>query len=115
MSMGLTNKILLKFSKKWWSDETKGFSLIWTNDDKKKIQKEFNLGPWKNGKSWLEDIFGFYVVDSHDDVLLGWVVGELADRMEEMSDETIGKGCLYLLNKFLGKMYEISSLETVIW
>lgn len=63
----------------------------------------------------MEDIFGFYVVDSHPNVLLGWVVGELAHKVEELPDNMIMKGCVFLIRKFLKNIYLITSPDKIIW
>lgn len=111
LSIGTVDKILLKFPFRWWPSDCKGFSLVWTEADSANVLDEFPYGPCKNGRSWLEDIFGFYTIDSHSQVLLGWVVGEFAAEVELLSDEIIISGCLYLLKKFLGDLYDISHPE----
>lgn len=100
LSIGTVNKILLKFPFRWWPTDCKGFSLVWSEDDSANLSTEFLHGPSKNGKSWLEDIFGFYTIDSHSQVLLGWVVGELATEVESLPDEIVISGCMFLLKKF---------------
>lgn len=109
------NKILVKFPHKWWYSDTKGFSFLWTEDDKRNLRDEFPYcEPSSNGVSWLEEIFGFYVIDSHPDVLLGWVVGRNAADVERLSDEIVTSGCMYLLKKFAGDVYEIPEAEQII-
>lgn len=107
-TFGIVNKILLKFPTKWWPDDLKGFSFLWTDEDRKSLLQDFPHGPSINGKSWLEDIFGFYVLDSHPRILLGWIVGELALAFESIPDDIVIQGSLFLLKKFAGKKYNIS-------
>lgn len=104
VGIGTVNKILLKFPTKWWPDDLKGFSLLWTDEDRNNLRKEFrHLEPSANGRSWLEEIFGFYVIDSHPRVLLAFNVGDTASQVESLSDEVVVEGCMYLLRKYSGK------------
>lgn len=115
ISFGTVNKILLKFPRKWWPNDLKGFSLIWTEADKKKLKNEiFNLEPTYNGRSWIEDVFGFYVIDSHPRVLLGWITGQLAAEVEQLTDDIVIDNCIYLLRKFVGHKYDIPRAEEVL-
>lgn len=114
MSIGTVNKILLKFPTKWWPDDLKGFSLAWNEADRKNLCKEFPHGPSHEGRSWLEDVFGFYVIDSHPQVLLGWVVGKMAAEVELLSDEVAVDGCMFLLKKFAGNLYNIPQPDGVL-
>lgn len=100
LGFGTVNKIFLKFPVRWWSDDPKGISIIWTDEDKKFISK-------KNGKKWLEDIFGFYPIDSHCNILLVWIVGEEAASVEHFSDDDILQGLMSILQYYMGNKYNI--------
>lgn len=114
-TLGKVNKIFLKFPQKWWPSDFVSFDLIWTEEAKFKLKGEVaNVEPTLNGKSWLEDIFGFYRIDSHPDVLLVWVVGELAAETERLSDETVMTNCTYLLRKFVGKRFKIPEPDGIL-
>lgn len=104
----------MKFRYRWWPKDCKGFSLIWSKNDCENLIKEFPYGPRKNGRSWLEDVFGFYVIDSNPDVLLGWIVGEHVPEYELLSDDIVLKGCMFLLKKFLGGIYNIEKPESIL-
>lgn len=114
LSFGTIDKILLKFPTKWWSSDCKGFSFIWNEKDRESLVKEFPYGPSEDGRSWLEDVFGFYVIDSNPDVLLGWVVGKLAQNYELLPDNIVLNGCLFLLKKFVGGIYEVPEPEGIL-
>lgn len=115
ITLGTVNKILLKFPRKWWPNDLKGFSLAWTEADRNNIRNEIsNLEPSYNGISWIENVFGFYVIDSHPRVLLGWITGQLAAEVEELSDEVVIDNCMYLLRKFVGHKYDIPRAEEVL-
>ncbi|EEZ98941.1 spermine oxidase [Tribolium castaneum] len=113
-AIGDVKKILLKFPKKWWPDSFKGLSLVWRDSDREKLSTEFPQGPIKDGKSWLEYIYGFYVIDSHPDVLLGWVVGPMVGEVELLPDDVVVAGCMFLLKKFVGDKYEISEPQKIL-
>uniref|UniRef100_A0AAR5PBI1 Amine oxidase domain-containing protein n=1 Tax=Dendroctonus ponderosae TaxID=77166 RepID=A0AAR5PBI1_DENPD len=112
--IGTCQKIIIKFPNKWWPDEVKDFSFVWTDEDKKTLPKEFPFGPIRNERSWLEDIFGFYTVDSDPNILLGWLVGSLVKEVELLSDELLMNASLFLLRKFAGEIYKISEPSEII-
>ncbi|RZC32388.1 Amino oxidase domain containing protein, partial [Asbolus verrucosus] len=114
IAIGGIKKILLKFENKWWPDDLKGFSFVWTEADRKKILEEFPHGPSENGRSWLEDVYGFYVIDSHPRVLMGWVVGPMVEEVEKLSDDIVLEGSLYLLKKFVGHKYNVTQVDGVL-
>lgn len=114
LSFGAIDKILLRFPSRWWPEECKGFSLAWTKEDRENLIREFPHGPSAEGRSWLEDVFGFYVIDSHPDVLLGWMVCEHVREYERLSDDIVLEGCMFLLNKFVGRLYDVQPPEEIL-
>lgn len=112
-SLGTVDKILLKFPSRWWPADCKGFSLIWTKEDSENLVKEFPYGSDDN-KSWLEDVFGFYVIDSNPDVLLGWICGKHVKQYELLPDDVVLDGCMFLLKKFLGGIYNVQEPENIL-
>lgn len=113
--LGIVNKIFLKFPEKWWPNDLVSFDIIWTDEARFKLKEEVeNLEPTVNGRSWLEDIFGFYRLDSHPNVLLVWVAGELAGEVEKVSDEIVMANCMYLLRKFVGNKYSIVEPDGIL-
>ncbi|XP_072388073.1 spermine oxidase-like [Diabrotica undecimpunctata] len=116
ISLGVVNKILIKFPTKWWPDGTKGFNLLWTEKDSLNLRNELPAsGPIdEHGKSWLEDVFGFYIIDSQVNTLLGWVVGKMAAEVEYMSDKDVIAVCMFVLRKFLGKIYDICEPDEIL-
>ncbi|CAG9834561.1 unnamed protein product [Diabrotica balteata] len=116
ISLGVVNKILIKFPTKWWPDGTKGFNLLWTEKDSLNLRNELPAsGPIdEHGKSWLEDVFGFYIIDSQVNTLLGWVVGKMAAEVEYMSDKDVMDICMFVLRKFLGKIYDICDADEIL-
>lgn len=109
LSIGTVDKMFLEFKKPFWSKGWQGLSLLWTKSDIENIRKSKN--------SWLEDVFGFYVVDYQPNVLCGWVSGKNARRMERLSDDEVLTGCMFLLRKFLKKSVipEPVSFKRTLW
>ncbi|KAF7281754.1 hypothetical protein GWI33_004312 [Rhynchophorus ferrugineus] len=114
LPLGNVMKILLRFPEKWWTDTECDFSLLWTPEDKRELLECFPNGPIHNGRSWLEDIFGFYSIESHDNILLGWLIGPMVKDVELLSDDEVQEGCMFLLNKFLGNQYKISKPDYIL-
>lgn len=95
LGYGTVNKVFLHFPEKWWGDEWTGFTLQWREEDLKELRKsEF---------AWLEDVFGFYVVKYHPNVLSSWVVGSSALHVETLPRSKQMEGIMYLLKRFLRK------------
>lgn len=93
LTIGTVDKMFLEFEKPFWSKDWQGLSLLWNKDDLDKIRASKN--------SWMEDVFGFYIVDYQPNALCGWISGKNARRMERCSDEEVVKVCTFLLRKFL--------------
>ncbi|KAL1501375.1 hypothetical protein ABEB36_006705 [Hypothenemus hampei] len=114
IAIGTCHKILLKFSQKWWDNETTDFSFLWSEKEKLSIIKEFPLGPVKNGKSWLVDIIGFHTIDGHPNILQGWLVGSMVDEVELLPDDLVQDASMFLLKKFVGKFYDIPKPTSIL-
>ncbi|XP_058056562.1 uncharacterized protein LOC131207940 [Anopheles bellator] len=93
LTIGTVNKMFLEFEKPFWAKGWQGLSLIWNKADLEEVRKHRD--------SWMEDVFGFYIVDYQPNVLCGWISGKNARRMERSSDEDVRKACMYLLRKFM--------------
>lgn len=113
LSMGTVNKIILKFPEKWWPQDIHSFSIVSTEAEKCKNDVD-GFEPKLNGLSWTEYLLGFYALDSHPNVLLLWVLGELAIEVEKLSDEVVIRNCMYFLRKFLGKKYKVLDADAVL-
>lgn len=96
MGFGIINKIFLGFGEPWWEAHIKGFQFLW-NKDKIDSKKSHN----KSLALWTRDMTGFDVLGGHNAVLLGWVGGEGAKIIENLSNEQIIKDSAELLRYFL--------------
>ncbi|XP_052897227.1 uncharacterized protein LOC128304124 [Anopheles moucheti] len=93
LTIGTVNKLFLEFDKPFWAKGWQGLSLIWNQADLDEVRKMPD--------SWMEDVFGFYIVDYQPNVLCGWISGKNARRMERASDEDVRRACMFLLRKFM--------------
>uniref|UniRef100_A0A6E8WDC7 Amine oxidase n=1 Tax=Anopheles coluzzii TaxID=1518534 RepID=A0A6E8WDC7_ANOCL len=93
LTIGTVNKLFLEFEKPFWAAGWQGLSLIWNQADLEEVRKMPD--------SWMEDVFGFYIVDYQPNVLCGWISGKNARRMERASDEEVRRACMFLLRKFM--------------
>lgn len=96
LTIGTVDKLFLEFEKPFWPKGWQGLSLLWNKNDLDDIRSSNN--------SWMEDVFGFYVVDYQPNVLCGWISGKNARRMEKTSEDEVRKVCMFLLRKFLKTM-----------
>lgn len=114
LPMGATHKIFLKFPQKWWVDDFNGLSFLWNDEDRKWASKEFSNEPTDNGRFWVEDIFGFFVLDYFPTVLIVWIGGPMVKQIENLSDQIVVNGCLRVLKHFLKEKYDGTKPEETI-
>ncbi|XP_024085452.1 peroxisomal N(1)-acetyl-spermine/spermidine oxidase-like isoform X2 [Cimex lectularius] len=89
------NKIFLKYNEPWWGN-TKGIQLVYNSCQG---IKEFDM----NGMDWTKGITGFDTVSENPSLLLVWVGGEGASKMEKLTQKQVAVHCTLLLRKFTGK------------
>lgn len=94
LTLGTVDKIYLEFDAPFWPADWEGFSLVWSQQDLEKLRAS-------ELPAWLEDVFGFYVVDYQPNILCGWISGVRARQMERDTEERVKAGSLFLLRKFL--------------
>ncbi|XP_014205598.1 spermine oxidase-like isoform X2 [Copidosoma floridanum] len=109
LNIGVANKIFLEFPYRWWPENTGAFSLMWSDEQKKNFLKI-------NGKDrfWLCDVFQFFTVDCQPRLLSGWIVGPNAKYIETLSDDTVLKEFYFLLQKFMGHIYDIPKPQSIL-
>uniref|UniRef100_T1H025 Amine oxidase domain-containing protein n=1 Tax=Megaselia scalaris TaxID=36166 RepID=T1H025_MEGSC len=95
LGFGTVDKVFIHFPEKWWDDDFLGFTCQWRENDLKELRK--------SDFSWLEDVFGFYVVRYQPNVLSSWVVGQSALDVEKLPKSKQMEGIIYLLRRFLKK------------
>lgn len=110
LTLGTVDKIYLEFADPFWPSDWEGFSLIWSNAELEKLRAS-------DQPTWLEDVFGFYVVDYQPNILCGWISGARAREMERDTEENVQAGVMFLLRKFLKqwKVPEPVNLKRTQW
>lgn len=96
MTIGTADKIFLEFDRPFWPDNWPGFSCLWKIEQIKEVRKDPVNG------DWLEGLMGFYPFNRlQPNMLCGWVVGSMAQKMEQKSDADVKAGVEKVLRMFL--------------
>ena len=96
LGFGIVNKLYIEFDKPFWPKDWQGFSLLWNKEDLDEVRAM--------KESWMEDVFGFYIVDYQPNILCGWISGPKSRQMEKLDEVDVKKSCMFLLRKFLKNM-----------
>ncbi|XP_066992054.2 uncharacterized protein [Anabrus simplex] len=116
LAIGTVDKIFLKFPYRWWPIDCQGFNLLWSEHDADEFTQENQKA--RRDKSWLQGVFAFHTVDNQPLALCGWITGPHARHMETLSEDQVTEDAMELLNKFLGKMYNIpqpDEMKRTLW
>lgn len=95
MGFGTVDKIFVEFTKPFWAADWEGVSFFWKPNELRKVRDNPLYG------SWLSSIIGFYTVSFQPNILCGWITGESARKMEQISNENLKLGIEYVLKLFL--------------
>ncbi|KAJ8686785.1 hypothetical protein QAD02_022579 [Eretmocerus hayati] len=109
LSIGVANKIFLEFPHQWWPKNTGALSFMWSDNQKKEFIEKYG-----QEKSWLCDVFEFFTVDHQPRLLSGWLVGPNAKYVETLDDQKVMNEFHFILDKFLGHVYDIPRPQTII-
>lgn len=93
LGYGSVGKIFLEFPNRFWPENWYGFTMLWLKKDLEDLQRT----PYE----WVEEIFGFYCVNYQPRILLAWIVGSYVLKLENMPEDQVIAGCMYLLRRFL--------------
>lgn len=108
IAFGTVNKIFLEFPHKFWPEDWTGFTLLWREEDLEEIKG--------TDKEWLEDVFGFYIVNYQPNILASWIIGPHGRHMETLEEDDILDGIMWLLRKFLSfPVPTPSNFKTTKW
>ncbi|XP_001813632.2 spermine oxidase-like isoform X1 [Tribolium castaneum] len=105
-------KAFVQFRTKWWLDNDTEFSFLWSENDLKNTS--FTSGPSKNGIPWVSQLTDFLKVPHNPKVWVWWISGDLIHELEKLPPETMKAGFVYVLDKFLGKNYNVSEIEAIV-
>ncbi|KAF5286568.1 hypothetical protein FQA39_LY16251 [Lamprigera yunnana] len=98
LGFGAVFKVFMLFSKRWWDNNLSGYVFVW---DKNGL--DVNNFPPKfvqNGTTWITSIASILAVEHNYDILEVWFVGNSIPIIENISDDTLVDGIMYLLSNF---------------
>ncbi|XP_051157740.1 spermine oxidase-like [Leptopilina boulardi] len=110
LGFGVVGKIYLYFDEPWWSEDSSKISwanFIWNDKDFEMLENDPK-------KKWLLGLVGFDLVEHKPKLLEGWLAGNYTREMEKLSDEEILNHCIEVLQRFLGKTYNITTPSGMI-
>lgn len=92
---GTVDKIFVEFVNPFWTKDWLGVSFLWQPNELKEIRNDSVNG------EWLEYVMGLYPVSFQPNILLGWIAGAAAPKMERVSDADFEVGIQRILSMFL--------------
>lgn len=95
MAFGTVNKIYVEFTKSFWDKNWEGVSFLWQPDQLRELRDDLVYG------EWLKNIIGFYTVSFQPNILCGWISGDAARKMEQISDHDFETGIKRVFDIFL--------------
>lgn len=95
MGFGTVDKIYIEFTKPFWNKDWDGMSFLWKQEQLKDVRTDPING------EWLEFILGIYTVSFQPNILCGWIAGNAASKMEQVSDRDFETGVRRALEIFL--------------
>lgn len=96
---GTLGKIFLEFEEPFWPtdiDKWGAYFFLWKQGDKDNITG--------TEKEWLTEITGFIRQDAQPNLFGAFVAGKHIKQFEEISDSQLIDDCMWLLEKFLGRI-----------
>lgn len=94
LSFGVIDKVILEFERPFWPVDWSGCVIVWNPEQLKLIRE-------KDETRWLEDVIAFHRIDYQPNILLAWIQGASARKMESLSVDTIVKQSMMLLKMVL--------------
>lgn len=106
LSIGTVGKIFMEFDKPFWPDSWSGFSMLWTQQDIKDIEKtEF---------AWIRGIAGIWRVSYQPKILAAFLVGPNARKMELLTPQKLVDGIKFIFKKFLTNKLAYTAPKNVL-
>jgi monoamine oxidase len=91
MGFGTVNKIFLQWKTPFWKRGDGAMEFAW---------KTTNAGNREN--EWYRSLYGFDEVLNNENTLLGWIHGDAAEHLENLTDQEVISQCMTLIRQFLG-------------
>ncbi|KAG8337821.1 hypothetical protein J6590_015491 [Homalodisca vitripennis] len=108
LGFGCVAKVFILFPNRWWPQDINVITPFYSNKEIQDFIRNSNHG------SWTSKTYGFYPVVNHDRMLCAWFSGPGCRTVEGLSDEQVTEGLMELLDKLVGKMYNISQPEGIL-
>ncbi|XP_045450320.1 spermine oxidase-like [Melitaea cinxia] len=108
LQLCVLDKIYIEFTKPWWPKQALSLNILWKKEDKAKFSVE---------EQWVTEVSGFLTVEHHPNLLLGWIYGEGAKKMEKISEEQVKATIIKMLEIFFNKfpMAPVKSILRTQW
>ncbi|XP_041980419.1 spermine oxidase-like isoform X2 [Aricia agestis] len=103
LQLAVLDKIYIDFTKPWWPKSPANFTILWTDEDKKKL-----------GNSWVTEIVGLYSVTQYPNMLLAWIYGEAAIKMEKASEQEVKTEINKMLELFFKKEFKVTPVKNIL-
>ncbi|XP_057324213.1 spermine oxidase-like [Microplitis mediator] len=107
IEMGHVAKIFLFYDNPWWLDGIYVKSLIWTEQDKNKIENNPET-------KWLSGVYAVASVEHKPKIMCLWMTGPYVTEMEQVPEDKFRSQILELLNQFLGHSYNITQPSEIV-
>ena len=111
IGFGTINKVFLRFSPPFWSDPCFSLKLVWTATTAQ--ERDGEGGDLTELPDWVRDISSFDAVRGRRDMLMAWVGGHGAQRIERESDSRISEVCRKVISIFTQKT-DVPEAELVL-
>lgn len=106
IQFGTLDKIAIEFSRPFWPSSWSGFSLIWSDRGMTDITGQ--------RFEWTRGIAGIWRVSHQPNILVAFMVGPDARRMERLADAEILEGIVFVLNRFVGGLMPVTRPNRVV-
>lgn len=107
LSFGSVAKVYLEYEKPFWPADFKGHVFLWKHEQLKIVREDPVNG------EWLEGLCGFFPVHRQPNILIGWMTGPEARKMEYVSEADVKAGAEKVIGMFL-KQWNPSSAKACV-
>lgn len=105
LQLCVLDKIYIEFTKPWWPKHALSLNILWEKEDKAKFSVE---------EQWVTEVSGFLTVEHHPNLLLGWIYGEGAKKMEKISEEQVKATVIKMLELFFSKEFKMAPVKSIL-
>lgn len=105
LQLCVLDKIYIEFTKPWWPKHALSLNILWKKEDKAKFSVE---------EQWVTEVSGFLTVEHHPNLLLGWIYGEGAKKMEKISEEQVKATVIKMLELFFSKEFKMAPVKSIL-